>query len=104
MLEAGGVVPFQDMRNLGYYLRPAWRADFVFESYELQKLFVSSGSWSDLADFFESREVTHLLIDERATYSELALSRGQRDVLEAFLRERASLVKRIDRRALFALD
>jgi hypothetical protein len=93
-----------NMRNLGYYLRPEWRADFVFESYSLQQQLRSSGDPSALTSFFAAQGVTHVMLDERTTYSTLALSSAERAVLVAFLDERATLVERQDAIALYRLD
>jgi hypothetical protein len=92
-----------NMRNLGYYLRPEWRGDFVFESYQLQKRLGSSTDPRDLADFFESQGVTHLLIDEQTTYSELGLPPEQRAALRTFLKERAAVLESTGGRTLYRL-
>jgi hypothetical protein len=93
-----------NMRNLGYLLRPEWRADFVFESYSLQQQLRSSADPSALTSFFAAQGVTHVMLDERTTYSTLALSSAERAVLVAFLDERATLVERQDGMALYRLD
>ena len=93
-----------NMRNLGYYLRPEWRADFVFESYSLQQQLRSSADPNALTRFFAARGVTHVMLDERSTYSNLALAPGERTVLRVFLDERATLVERQGGMALYRLD
>lgn len=92
------------MRNFGYYLEPEWRGDFVFESYRLEKRLRAPADPDDLTEFFGSREITHLLIDERITFSDDALDPAQRATLQAFLARRATVLERIDERTLYEVD
>ena len=91
------------MRNFGYYLEPDWRADFVFESYQLEKHLSGSGDPADLIEFFQSREITHLLIDERITFSEMSLVPAQQATLRSFLDRHATILERAEGLALYVL-
>lgn len=93
-----------NMRSFGYCLRPGWRGDFVFELYSLEEALGAAGGAGDLTGFFGSRGVTHLLIDEATTYSSGVLRPEQRAALQDFLTGRATLLERIDGRALYRLD
>lgn len=82
-----------NMRNYGYYLEPAWRGDFVFERYELNRDFEPKPSADLLKDFFGKREVTHLLIDRGfISQPEIGFPVEAMRVFEAYLKENASLL------------
>lgn len=91
-----------NMRNFGYYLDCRWRADFVFESYQLQHFLGATSGSDPLVDFFGSRKITHLLIDEEITRS--ALDREHQTKLQDYLSRRARLLARDRGQALYALS
>lgn len=91
-----------NMRNFGYYLKPDWRGDFIFEFYRLERLLGSEDD--DLGDFFRSQRITHLLIDEGITYSAFALLPDQQRKLSDFLSRHAILLERVNRQALYQLQ
>ena len=92
-----------NMRNFGYYLDCPWRSDFVFEFYQLHSFFSTEPASRDLTDFFSSRNITHLMIDENITYSEWALEAEQSKKLKNYLAGSAQLIAREKGRALYEL-
>lgn len=82
-----------NMRNFGYLLDCPWRGDYVFEHFRLGQV-LEEGSIGAIDRFFSSQGVTHLMIDEGITLSNLALGSDQQDLLRSFLEERATLLAR----------
>ena len=91
-----------NMRNLGYYLDPPWRADFVFEFFQLERQLASADP-GGLAAFLRTRGITHLLIDERVTFAPDVLAPDASARLRQFLERRAAVLERIDGRTLYRL-
>jgi hypothetical protein len=60
----GDQVYLINMKNYGYYLNGRWRADFVFERYQLENFLEKTDQPEQLAAFFKSRGITHLMMDE----------------------------------------
>jgi hypothetical protein len=58
-----------NMKNYGYYLDVPFRADFVFERYNLDQVLIDAPSAARLVDFFKHNEVSHLLINEGSILS-----------------------------------
>ena len=100
-LGPGDRVYLINMQTYGYYLRPQWRADFVFWSWRLDKVLTPTATPRELARFFDGQAVTHLMIDERVTAA--ALTPEQSAVLDGFLNDHATLLERIDQRSLHSI-
>ena len=92
-----------NMRNFGYYLDCPWRSDFIFEFYQLHNFLSREPASPDLSDFFSSRSITHLMIDEDITFSEWALEAEQSKKLQNYLARSAQLIAREKGRALYEL-
>lgn len=103
-LGVGDRLLLVNMRSYGYYLKPEWRADFVFELYSLERHLSGSQDPRDLSDFFASRAITHVLIDDRPTFSDAVLGPEQRGVLRAFLDERATVLAQVGTQVLYRLE
>lgn len=74
------------MRNYVYYLDCPWRSDFVFERYSLDRFIESASRPDDLIAFFRSRDITHLLVDEKfATSPEWGLEGKHLEMFQEFL-------------------
>ncbi len=88
------VVYLVDMRHIGYLLECRWRADFIFQRWNLIGLLDSSTTAPELAQKLLDQGITHLMIDELLTLAPEALDPDQRQLLMEFLNTRAELLAR----------
>ncbi len=94
-----------DMRNYGYYLNCRWRADFIFEDYQLGRCLEAASTPADVLAFFHSMNVTHLLINESVvTDPAWGFKPNQLAILKEFVAQRTNLLARDPRgHALYQL-
>lgn len=65
LLPRGARLYLINMKNYGYYLNTAWESDFVFERYVLDQQMKTVTRPSEILTFFQTRRISHLMIDER---------------------------------------
>jgi hypothetical protein len=94
-LGPGDQLYLVDMKNYGYYLNCKWRADFIFEDYQLGRCLDNASTSADVVAFFRSLSVTHLLIDESiVTDPNWGFKPNQLAILREFVAQRAGLLAR----------
>lgn len=86
------VVYLVDMRHIGYLLECRWRADFIFQRWNLIRLLDSSATAPELARKLLDQGITHLMIDELLTLAPEALNSRQRQLFMEFLNTQATLL------------
>ena len=105
LLGPGDRVYLINMRTWGYLLDlpgrdemwpfpNGWRSDYTFEHFNLQRALVAATMPADLDEFFASRGITHLMIDEGVTLGPDGLGRRERGILIDYFQRRADLLYR----------
>ena len=92
LLGPDDLVYMVDMRHIGYLLECRWRADFIFQRWNLIRLLDSSSTAAELAGKLRDQGITHLMIDELLTLAPEALDTDQRRLLMEFLNTQAELL------------
>ena len=104
-LGPGDRIYLINMRTWGYLLDlpgrgemspfpNGWRSDYTFEHFNLQLALVAARSPADVDEFFASRDITHLMIDEGVTLGPDGLATRERNILADYFRRRAELLYR----------
>ena len=76
-------------------------ADFVFEFYRIEQQLAAAVP--NLSAFFRAQAISHVLIDESVTFAPGVLEARQSATLRQFLDREATLLERIEGRALYSL-
>jgi hypothetical protein len=71
-----------------------WRSDYTFEHFNLQRALVAARSPADIDEFFGSRGITHIMIDEEVTLGADGLLERERTILTDYFQRRATLLYR----------
>lgn len=91
-LDKNDSVYLVNMGNFVYFLDVNWRADFVFEYFRLGRALEAAQNPGDLLPFFQSQNVTHLMMNEGLTVSPQCLPDREQRILAEFLREHTTLL------------
>jgi len=113
-LGPGDRVYLVNMRTFGYLLDlpgrgemwpfpNGWRSDYTFEHFNLQLALIAARSPADIDEFFASRGITHIMIDEGVTLGSDGLAPRERGILVDYFQRRAELIYRNPRDSLQSL-
>jgi hypothetical protein len=118
VMRPGDRVYLVNMRTWGYLLDMpgrdelwpfpnGWRSDYTFEHFNLQRALVGARTPADIDEFFASRGITHVMIDEEITLGAHGFEERERTIFGDYFGRRATLMYRTprDRRqSLWKLD
>ncbi len=84
-----------NMKNYGYYLNVPFRADYIFERYNLDQALAHTFSADPLRHFLKHEGISHLLVNESSLLSpDLGLEPGPLAVFKDFLARHAEPLTR----------
>ncbi len=93
-----------NMKNYVYYLNCRWRADFIFERFQLDRFMEKNPDPGEVLEFFKSRGITHLLVNESFIASEKwGMPPTQLKIFQDFLSQHAAPLMRDRNYALYRL-
>lgn len=103
-LMPGDRVYLINMKNYVYLLNCPWRADFIFERFQLDRFMEKDPEAGEVLGFFKSRGITHLLMNESFVASaQWGFPPSQLEIFKEFLSRHASPLMRDRDYALYKL-